>query len=373
MAKKTKKTAYKKPRKSQAKKTPAKPTCTLPKIQLRPLPEEANPNRLRLIRQIEKKWVNGTVLKYYFFDDENDGHQGAWVGPESQREAVRNAFQEWKDLGIGLEFREVQDRNEAEIRIGFDQSDGSWSYVGRDNIDFAPDPDERTMNFGWDLTTEYGRDTALHEIGHAMGFPHAHQNPFSGIVWDEQAVLDYFSGAPNFWPQATTEWNVLRKLTASEVEGTEWDSNSIMQYWFPAGLITEPEEFQDGLQPQPGLSDVDIDAVRGFYPPLDNNQYRELKAFDSQRLLIEPGEQKNFYIRPDYSREYYIQTFGDADTVMVLFEIIDGEPYFVAGDDDSGFDRNALIKARLYSHREYILRIRLYYSHLSGQSAVMMY
>ena len=27
------------------------------------------------------------------------------------------------------------------------------------------------MNFGWDLTTPYGRVTALHEIGHPLGFP----------------------------------------------------------------------------------------------------------------------------------------------------------------------------------------------------------
>jgi hypothetical protein len=29
------------------------------------------------------------------------------------------SFLHWKDLGIGLEFREVTDRSEAEVRIGF--------------------------------------------------------------------------------------------------------------------------------------------------------------------------------------------------------------------------------------------------------------
>ena len=53
----------------------------------------------------------------------------------------------------------------------------------------AADPNERTMNFGWDLTTSYGHDTALHEIGHTLGFPHEHQNPTAGIVWNEPAVL----------------------------------------------------------------------------------------------------------------------------------------------------------------------------------------
>ena len=71
---------------------------------------------------------------------------------------------------------------EAEIRIGF-QPGSSWSYVGRDAIDLVSDFNERTMNFGWDLTTSYGCDTALHEIGHALGFPHEHQNPNAGIIW----------------------------------------------------------------------------------------------------------------------------------------------------------------------------------------------
>ena len=31
------------------------------------------------------------------------------------------------------------------------------------------------MNFGWDLTQPGEIDTALHEIGHTIGFPHEHQ------------------------------------------------------------------------------------------------------------------------------------------------------------------------------------------------------
>lgn len=48
------------------------------------------------------------------------------------------------------------------------------------------------MNFGWPLDTPYGRDTAMHEIGHALGLEHEHQNPFAGITWDIDAVRRYF-------------------------------------------------------------------------------------------------------------------------------------------------------------------------------------
>ena len=239
------------------------PFCNLPKVDRRPLPEGLNPIRERLIRVVEKKWANGTQLRYYFFDRPTDGG-GRWKGPKKQQDVVRKAFKAWKDLGIGLEFREVDTREEAEIRIGFDQRDGSWSYVGRDIIDFAGDPNERTMNFGWDLTTSYGWDTALHEIGHTLGFPHAHQNPFAGIDWDENAVYNYFSGPPNYWDRQTIDWNILRKLSPQEVEGSDWDPNSIMQYAFPAGMILHPEQYRNGLEPEPGLSQIDKDQVQDY-------------------------------------------------------------------------------------------------------------
>ena len=80
-------------------------------------------------------WANGTVIHYYFFDRDSDGATVrladgttrfvTWVGEPAQQDAVRAAFGTWKDLGIGLEFREVTDRSEAEVRIGFMDFDGS--------------------------------------------------------------------------------------------------------------------------------------------------------------------------------------------------------------------------------------------------------
>ena len=348
--------------------------CSLPKVAPRVLPAGLHPNRLRLIRQTEKAWVNETKLHYHFFDRPTDGLNGNWVGTEPQKSATRQAFQEWKDLGIGLKFEEASDREDAEIRIGFMTGDGSWSYLGRDVIDEAPDPNERTMNFGWDLTTPYGHDTALHEIGHTLGFPHEHQNPNSGIVWNESAVLAYFSQPPNSWNEETIRWNILRKLSQSEVGGSAWDPNSIMHYELPAGVIEEPANYRNGLTPALGLSGKDVDWVKRFYPPIEEEStLPELRPFESQRLLLAPGEQLNFAIRPRFTRNYVIQTFGRSDTVIVLFENVDGETQFVAGDDDSGFGRNSRISVRMNRGREYILRIRLYYSDLSGETAVFMW
>ena len=178
------------------------------------LPPGLDPVRARAIVLGRAMWANGTVLHYYFFD--RDGaSDGAWVGEPAQQDAVRAGFQAWKELGIGLEFREVADRSEAEVRIGFMDGDGSWSYLGRDVL--RQGSNARTMNFGWDLTTAHGRTTALHEIGHTLGMPHEHQNPFAGIVWDEAKVFEFLGGPPNNWDRETTFHNVLRKLDPGEV------------------------------------------------------------------------------------------------------------------------------------------------------------
>lgn len=343
--------------------------CTLPVVPERTLGPGISSQREDLIRYIEKKWVNGTKLKYYLFDN------GPFAGVASNMELVRQAFDVWKDVGIGIEFEEVERIDEAQVRIGFERGAGSWSYVGRDVVDI-PGSRERTMNFGWDLTLDPrggGLDTPVHEIGHTLSFPHAHQNPFSGITWDEDAVYDSFSRPPNSWSRQQTFHNILRKLSATEVEGSAWDPDSIMHYGFGAGLIQEPARFRDGLNPADGLSETDVEQVRKFYPPLDQRKYRKLKPFEIEDLDLQPAEQANFILEPSSNGMYEIQTFGQSDVVMVLFEEVDGELEFIAGDDDSGTDLNAKISVRLFQSRKYVLRIRMYLNWSSGKSAVMFW
>ena len=342
--------------------------CGLPGVPDRALASHMDPGRVFLIRYIEKKWVNNTVLHYFFFQS-----PASWRGNDQQKEAVRAAFRKWKNLGVGLKFEEVTVPNDAEIRIGF-QSGGSWSYVGRDAIDFVSNASQRTMNFGWDLTTPYGGDTALHEIGHALGFPHEHQNPNTGIVWDLDAVNNYFSGPPNNWDEGKIYHNVIRKISAAEVEGSNWDKDSIMHYRFGAGLIKSPAEYQNrSLIPKAGLSDWDKKEVRKFYPAASKKKLPQLKPFLSQIVKLSAGQQLDYEIHPEISRKYTIQTFGTMDTVIVLLEDDNGNPVYLAGDDDSGTAFNSKIENRLISGRKYLLRLRLFYSAGVGQGGIMLW
>ena len=354
--------------------------CDLPPQPVRVLPPEIGHDRARAIIVGASKWVNRTVLHYYFFDRPTDGEDVrfadgtrkfvTWVGEEDQKQAVRDAFSEWKTLPLGLEFEEVDDRADAEIRIGFMDFDGSWSYVGRTILNQGVN--ERTMNFGWNLLTAHGRSTALHEIGHTLGLPHEHQNPFAGIVWDEPAVYKYFGGPPNNWTREKTFHNVLRKLDTGEVSGSAWDPDSIMHYDFEPGLIKTPQKYRDeGIDPPGKLSPADREWARKWYPGEAPPEERKLKAFESVRLELKAGEQADFVIEPASSRRYQIGTFGTADTVMVLFEQVGDQLRYMAGDDDSGTDRNARIQQRLVKGRRYVVRLRMYWAGESGQTAVM--
>ncbi len=324
--------------------------------------------RQRLLVMNKDKWVNGTVLRYAFFDS------GPFAGTSQLKAQVRKATKLWMDVGIGVRFEEVSDRGNAEVRVGFLAGDGHWSYVGREVLQQGKD--DRTLNL--DPTDRiasgaYGVDVACHELGHTLGFPHEHQNPKAGIVWDEEAVYRALSAPPNNWPREVTFSNILAKIPPDRVQGSNWDPDSIMHYPFEPGLILKPEQYYEtGLTPAGGLSARDVTWVKTFYPALKKSDDQVLELLSSERLEIAPGQQRNFVLKPKTTRYYELRTFGVSDTVMVLFERdADGRERYLTGDDDSGDDRNAYIRRRLQAGKTYVVRVRLYYASDAGETALM--
>jgi hypothetical protein len=353
-------------RSADSSKPTTKPFCrnlprTLPDLPAHVL---ADGLRARAIINVKTKWMNGTVLHYCFF-----GGSSRYSVPKSQADAIRDAFKKWKAIGIGLEFQEVNQLSEAEVRIGYSTADGSSaSAVGRDVLDVPVN--QPTTVYGWNLTTPYGRGTALHELGHVLGMEHEHQNPFAGIKWHEQAVYDSLAKPPNGWTHDATFHNILEKLSQQQVQGSTWDPDSIMEYEFEPGLIDEPEQYDiNGLTPPATLSSADKTWAAKWYPPLKAT-LPTLQPFKAVASDLAAGQQVDFAIKPSASRKYTIETKGASDTLLALFEDISGEPRFLAGDDDSGEDRNASIAYKLFKGRNYIVRLRLYYPGMSGKTSL---
>jgi hypothetical protein len=85
------------------------PLCA---IQLPPepiVPQNLDPSRALAMRIYQYRWVNQTVIHYFFMPSPNL--------TTDQAEIVRSGFSQWKSVGIGLDFREVNVMSEAEIRI----------------------------------------------------------------------------------------------------------------------------------------------------------------------------------------------------------------------------------------------------------------
>jgi len=300
----------------------------------------------RAISPIGKTWMNGSSLRVRF------------LGGSPTEQAVAKEQAGWWAAVANLKFEFTNALN-AEIRITFDQNDGAWSYVGTDCRSIPLD--QPTMNLGF-----LDGGTAAHEFGHTIGLAHEHQNPAGGIQWNEAVVIREAAKSPNFWDEATTRHNILRKYSANQINGTAFDPDSIMLYFFPAswtlnGIGTKANEV---------LSAMDKAFVAGakMYPKTGGtiSSAVELQVNAKKRAqasIGKVGEEDLYRFTAATDARYVIDTLGPTDVVMKLFGP-NSQTALIAEDDDSGLDTNARIASDLIAG-EYFVQIR-HYSRQSG-------
>ena len=198
----------------------------------------------------DAKWERGHPITIRFL-----------AGSPTLRARVRKVAEEWMKVG-NVDFVFV-DGGPTEIRIDFQQGNGSWSYLGTQCRGIEePHP---TMNYGWlddDADEKELRRVVLHEFGHALGMIHEHQNPNKPIRWNRDAVIADLSGPPNNWDVATIENNMFKKYEKLAVESTPVDPLSIMMYPIPAAWTLDGVTADFNME----LSETDRAFIRDAYP-----------------------------------------------------------------------------------------------------------
>ena len=320
-------------------------TCydkVLPRDVNRPQRMMAFGDRQRAVFLFRKMWMTGSTLQVRFLE-----------GTASQKATAKEQAAWWTEhANLNFEFNDVSD---AEIRIAFDSSDGAWSYIGTDATNIPQN--QPTMNLGF-----LDGGTAAHEFGHAIGLAHEHQNPAGGIEWNEDVVIRDLSGPPNFWDEATVRHNVLNKYSVDQIQGTDFDPDSIMLYFFPDSWVKNGH----GTKANEILSNLDkaFIASEDAYPS-DNSVAGavELPVINTTGVAANigtPGEEDLFKFTVTEARRHTIETGGQTDVVMKLFGP-DSETALIAEDDDGGVGRNSKIVADLLPG-EYFVQIRHYNS-----------
>ena len=170
-----------------------------------------------------------------------------------QQTEAEQAFTEWvKYANLKLDFVTSGD---AEIRVTFSQSEGSWSYIGTDAL--AVSQVSATVNI-----SKINRRTLLHEFGHALGLIEEHQNPKATIAWNFPLLVQKLGGPPNYWTKAFIWKNVIGPVPELEL-GTyrPFDPTSIMTKNFDPKW-TGGQRLGDSTE----LSDSDKLLVARLYP-----------------------------------------------------------------------------------------------------------
>ena len=199
-------------------------------------------------------WLPGETITVGM--DTTTFHTGATVVNK-----VKQFAKKWETVA-NIHFEFISDFANAQVKIGFDPSKGSWSWLGRRVLYNLIG--ENTMNLGWFTDKSADRDfqtTTLHEFGHVLGFIHEHQSPAAGIPWDKEKVYAYMTLKKNL-TRTEVDNNIFAKYATNHINASIYDKSSIMHYFFPSELTLDGSSFSQNTD----LSIMDKAFVGIVYP-----------------------------------------------------------------------------------------------------------
>ncbi|MEK7951638.1 M12 family metallopeptidase [Luteolibacter soli] len=156
-------------------------------------------------------------------------------GPPAVHQMVMSQVRDWTRT-CNVTFTQVSADTDADFHVGFDPDGGHWSYIGTSCDAYGKKAPTMNLAINQYSPEDDVRRVVLHEFGHALGLKHEHQHPKSPIVWNEAAVIRYYSGPPNGWDIAKIRTNVLNKYTGPMTGTPNADLHSIMHYPVPKQL-----------------------------------------------------------------------------------------------------------------------------------------
>ncbi len=234
-----------------------------------PLKKDIN-NKLSAAFLKNKRWRNGDTIKVEFLDEKNI--QKATFTPIklmkkrseidpieydirglSPQEAIKKVVKERIEPICNLKFMFVS--SGGDVRIGFNAGNGSWSLVGTDCL--SAKKNEKTMNFAW-----LDASVIIHEFGHVLGMIHEHSNPRGAVIeWNKEKLYELMKKTQN-WDKKQVDINIIDRYQKNQVNGSDFDPDSIMLYFFPPSLTLNNK----GTTINQRLSITDVEYINKEYP-----------------------------------------------------------------------------------------------------------
>ncbi|HQZ64017.1 MAG TPA: TIR domain-containing protein [Planctomycetaceae bacterium] len=211
--------------------------------------EKPNENSLGMVPTIMKMWQNDSTIRIRFLDGSPDMHA-----------TVRQIASQWTEYAnLHFDFLPFETgTSDSDVAISF-ADQGDWSYLGVDALTVPKD--QPTMNLGSlaAMSAAEAHYVILREFGHLLGLINEHQSPSARILWNREAVFEYYAKVLGL-DRAWVERNVLRRYDDGSLR--DFDPDSVMM--FPVAKVLTLNGFEVGQNIK--LSRGDKELAARLYP-----------------------------------------------------------------------------------------------------------